>query len=95
MKLTDPVTEYTHSYGCAVTGGEVYRGASLPGWLGVYVYGDYCSGNIWGLLHKPDGTWQNALLFQTSYSISSFGLDQAGELYLADRKGAILELVKK
>jgi glucose/arabinose dehydrogenase len=95
LKLTDPVAEYTHSYGCAISGGSVYRGVNLPEWDGVYFYGDFCTGNIWGLLRRADGSWQNQLLFQTSYSISSFGQDQAGEVYLVDMKGNILRLAKK
>lgn len=96
LKLTDPVAEYSHSEGgCSVTGGEVYRGTSLPEWLGVYFYGDYCSGKVWGLLHKPDGSWQDSLLFETSYAISSFGIDQSGEVYLVDRNGTILKLAQK
>jgi glucose/arabinose dehydrogenase len=95
LKLTDPVAEYSHDYGCAVSGGYVYRGVNLPEWDGVYFYGDFCTGNVWGLLHRPDGSWQNQLLFQTSYSISSFGQDQSGEVYLVDMKGNILRLAKK
>ena len=90
----DPVAEYDHSLGCSVTGGFVYRGASLPEWQGVYLYGDYCSGRVWGLLHNPDGSWQNALLFETGSNISSFGLDQSGELYLVDYGGNVYHLAK-
>ena len=47
--LTVPIVEYDHSLGCAVTGGGVYRGSNF-GWMqGTYIYGDYCSGRIWGL----------------------------------------------
>lgn len=84
IDLVDPVAEYDHSQGCSVTGGVVYRGQALPEWQGVYLYGDYCSGNIWGLLRNSDGTWQNARLFETGLRISSFGEDQAGEAYVLD-----------
>jgi glucose/arabinose dehydrogenase len=87
-----PVVEYSHQVGVAVTGGYVYRGGKLPAWYGVYVYGDYGSGRVWGLLHQPDGSWQNSLMFETGLAIASFGLDESGELYLVDYSGNILVL---
>ncbi len=88
--ITQPVAEYDHSQGCSVTGGYVYRG-SLSEWQGIYLYGDYCSGFVWGLIESSQG-WQNQLLFETGYHITSFGQDEAGELYLADQGGAIYQL---
>ena len=84
----DPVAEYDHSAGCSVTGGEVLRDPRLPDWSGVYFYGDYCSGRIWGLLSK-DQVWLNQLLFETSFQISSFGQDSVNRLYLVDHRGGI------
>ena len=95
LTLQDPVIEYDHSQGCAVTGGYVYRGVNLPAWQGVYLYGDYCSGKVWGALRNPDGTWQNSLLYETGFSISSFGEDQAGEIYVVDYQGSIYRLENK
>jgi glucose/arabinose dehydrogenase len=96
LSLVDPVAEYEHSLGCSVTGGEVYRGMNLPGWEGVYLYGDYCSGNSWGLLRSADGTWQSQLLFTTGFTIASFGVDDDGEIYLLDlQQGDIYRLTKK
>ncbi len=94
--LTPPVAEYSHSEGgCSVTGGYVYRGAELPEWQGIYLYGDYCSGIIWGLI-RSGGGWQSQVLFsQTGMNISSFGVDEAGELYIADLQGSILRLTRK
>jgi glucose/arabinose dehydrogenase len=92
LKLIPPVAEYSHNNGCSVTGGYVYRGKELPDWQGVYLYGDYCSGKVWGLLHMPDGSWKNALLFETTARISSFGEDEAGEIYLVDISGTIYRL---
>ena len=77
-----------------MTGGYVYRGSNLPEWQGVYLYGDYCSGRVWGLLRNPDGSWQNALLFETGFNISSFGVDQSGEVYLVDYSGNVYRLAK-
>jgi glucose/arabinose dehydrogenase len=89
-----PIWEYEHNLGCSVTGGYSYRG-SMPDWQGIYIYGDFCSGNVWGLLKDMNNTWQNTLLFQTDFNITSFGEDEAGELYLVDRAGSIYKLGKK
>jgi glucose/arabinose dehydrogenase len=93
--LIDPVAEYDHGQGCSVTGGYVYRGEELPEWKGIYLYGDYCSGKIWGLARDASGAWQNRLLFETGFNISSFGEDAAGELYLTDLNGGIYRLMAK
>jgi hypothetical protein len=60
---------------------------------GVYLYADFCSGRFWGL--KRDGTdWQNALLLTEPHTVSSFGEDEAGNLFIADLSGgAIYEIV--
>ncbi len=92
MQFIMPVAEYSHTLGNAVIGGYVYQGYSLPAWQGVYVYGDYGSGRVWGLLRLPDGTWQNREMFQTGLNISAFGVDEAGEMYLVDYGGRILQL---
>jgi glucose/arabinose dehydrogenase len=94
LPLVEPVAEYYHDKGCSVTGGYVYRGMNLPEWHGVYFYGDFCSGTIWGLLRGADGSWKSDSLFDTSYSITSFGEDENGEIYLVDRSGSILRLAK-
>lgn len=95
LDTTFPIWTYDHTLGCSVTGGFVYRGQSLPEWFGVYLYADYCSGNIWGLLQGSDNGWQNELLFNLSAYITSFGQDQAGEIYLVSITGKIYKLVKK
>jgi glucose/arabinose dehydrogenase len=83
--LSMPVAEYDHSGGnCSVTGGYVYRGSLLPELYGMYVFGDYCSGRIWVLAHAAEG-WRMAEWLDTSLSITSFGEDDSGELYLLDR----------
>ncbi len=94
LELVFPVVEYGHDQGCSVTGGEVYRGRALPEMTGVYVYGDFCTGRIWGLLPRGEG-WESRLLWETPFAISTFGLDEQGELYLADyRTGRVLQLVR-
>jgi glucose/arabinose dehydrogenase len=87
----DPVAEYDHGVGCSVTGGEVIRDPRLPAWSGVYLYGDYCTGRVWGLLSKDQG-WLNQLLFEATFRLSSFGQDSIGRIYLVDHQGGIYRL---
>lgn len=94
LSLIDPIAEYDHAQGCSVTGGEVYRGP-MPAWQGVYLYGDYCTGFVWGLLQGSDGNWSNELLFETNTNISSFGLDENGEIYLVHHGGQVFKLAGK
>ncbi len=74
-----PIFEYDHSTGdCSVTGGYVYRGSAFPDLAGVYFYGDYCTGKIWG---------SGQLTTPRAAGLSSFGQDSSGELYLATTNG--------
>jgi len=96
VTYTEPVAEYSHDQGCSVTGGFVYRGPALPEWQGIYIFGDFCNGRVFGLLHSDAQTWQPQLLFETGTSLSSFGVDEAGELYLADfASGRLLRLQRR
>ncbi len=91
-----PAAEYSHSNpysGCSVTGGYVYRG-SMPEWNGIYLYGDYCEGTVWGLINV-NGQWQSQVMFETEFLITSFGEDEAGELYLASDNGGVYILERK
>jgi len=93
--MVEPVAEYSHSEGgCSVTGGYVYRG-SMPEWNGIYLYADYCSGLIWGLIRSDTG-WQHQVLFDASLSnITSFGQDDAGELYIVRDNGGVFRLAHR
>ncbi len=91
--LTLPVVEYDHSQGCSVTGGYVYRGREFPILTGIYLFGDYCTGRIWGLAAGEGGRWRVAELGQFNVALSSFGEDEAGEVYLLDMgRGEILQI---
>ncbi len=95
VDFIEPVYEYDHSQGCSVTGGYVYRGTELSEWNGVYFFGDYCNGKIWGMLPDGDGSWKVSLLFESGQNISSFGQDRSGEVYLISHTGSIYKLAKK
>ena len=78
--LEPPLTEYGHRRGrCSVTGGYVYRGRAVPGLAGTYLFGDFCSGEIFGLRRG-----RRSILLDSELTIASFGEDEAGELYVLD-----------
>jgi len=93
--LTLPVLEYSHANGaCSITGGFVYRGRGSPGMQGTYIYGDYCNGMIWGL--ERQGTpWVNRLMLASGFFVTTFGEDEAGEIYVGDAShgGRIFHLI--
>jgi glucose/arabinose dehydrogenase len=92
--LVLPIAEYSHEDGCSVTGGYVYRGDASPALRGVYVFGDFCSGTIWGLAAGGPDLQEPFVLAQTDHAISSFGEDEAGEVYLTDlASGEVLRIV--
>jgi glucose/arabinose dehydrogenase len=78
-----PALVYGREGGCAVTGGYVYRGRAIPRLHGTYLFGDFCSGTIWGAWFD-EGTWHRTLVFDTDATISTFGEDEAGEIYFTD-----------
>jgi glucose/arabinose dehydrogenase len=84
--MTRPIVTYVHARGlCAVMGGYVYRGTRSPSLYGIYLYADYCSGRIFGLVAadaRPGQPSTTRQLFDLNTSISSFGEDEAGELYV-------------
>ena len=82
-----PITTYTHSKGCAVVGGYVYRGTAYPAMAGAYLFGDYCSGRIWALQANGASTQTATQLLSSGLMISSFGEGENGTLYLTDLAG--------
>lgn len=93
--MTPPVHVYrTGSVdGASITGGFVYRGSQNPSLLGHYLYGDYVSRKIWSLIPNDSGDWTNVELLNSGFLISTFGEDQAGELYVADHRGGIYQIM--
>lgn len=85
-----PIVAYDHSGGkCSVTGGYVYRGAIRPELRGAYLYGDFCSGEIWLLRDENGQRAADSLLVDSDFNISSFGVDEQDELYILDLAGTI------
>lgn len=83
-----PVLEYTHDEGgCSITGGYVYRGEAIPDLAGVYLFGDFCSGLLWGGGQDASGDWVKSAPVETGVGISSFGEDSAGNVYVIDLEG--------
>jgi glucose/arabinose dehydrogenase len=101
MPLTFPVQTYTHSFGCAITGGYVYRGCAMPDLQGTYFYSDYCSARIWTF--GWNGTSITNFTERTSElapggglainTVTSFGEDAYGEIYIVDQGGEIFKIV--
>lgn len=91
---TDPIAEYRQSStdGCSVTGGYVYRGPRYAALRGYYIYGDYCTGRIW-TLRQENGTWVNRVALNGGGSISAFGEDDDGNLYMGVHVSGVLSLV--
>lgn len=85
----DPVWEYDHTEGIAITGGYVYRGRSAPSLQGQYIYSDYGAGTLWAL-DPTTFTNQTVLSNSTGMQVSSFGEDETGELYVVDYYGGAL-----
>jgi glucose/arabinose dehydrogenase len=89
-KLIEPIKDYGRwddagqFLGVSVTGGYVYRGEKIPGLPGIYVYGDFQTGRIWGLKWDGQALVFDAELLHPDLHISSFGEDKAGELYVLD-----------
>ncbi len=91
--LTLPATEYDHSVGCSITGGYVYRGEAVPSLVGEYVYGDFCSGRLFGYRHDTGAVRELTGVLGAVPQLSSFGTDGYGELYLVALDGRLLRVV--
>ncbi len=102
-KLIQPIHEYDHSDGISITGGYVYRGKSLPGLMGRYIFGDY-NGKTWTLTEKGGKWTREDLVFANkpggNLQLLSWGQDEGGEIYMlvtiagSSNKGGVYKLVK-
>ena len=92
--ITFPVVEYSHDEGCSITGGYVYRGVDSPSIDGTYFFSDFCSGKLWGLKKNKNSKWIWTEFLETPFNVSTFGLDERGEIYFADfGKGEIYRII--
>ncbi|MGP0062559.1 MAG: PQQ-dependent sugar dehydrogenase [Isosphaeraceae bacterium] len=82
--ITLPTAEHPHSEARSLTGGRVYRGKTLPDLVGVYVYGDWSTGHVWGIKHDGNKVIWHKELVDTPFNITGFGTDHSGELYVID-----------
>lgn len=89
--LVDPVAGYNHDLGdCSVTGGLMYE-SGIPNQAQIYLYADYCTGRVWGL--QPDGAqWATRELAHLRFEVTSFGKDDAGNLYIVNQGGDIYRI---
>ena len=92
---TPPRVEYTHDEGCSITGGEMYAGDALPGYVFAnprYLFADFCNGKVWAV---EDGlsAFVKVELGTAGFHVSSFGRDEWGEVYIADYEaGRVLRI---
>jgi glucose/arabinose dehydrogenase len=90
-----PLQEYSHEKGrCSIIGGYVYRGRAVAELIGQYLYGDYCSGEIFSLprTHEREPGREPRVILKTSLRISSFGEDDSGEIYVVDHSGGLCRI---
>jgi len=89
---TDPIIEYDHSSGrCAIIGGYRYRGSRFPKMVGTYFYADLCTGQIFAATLSA-GVWTSTSLYTSATNVTTFGEDEAGELYVVHLGGTIHRL---
>ncbi len=89
-----PAITYAHGSGrCSITGGEVYRGTDIPGLGATYLYGDFCTGEVFGFRANGQGTPQRLALAAVD-RLTSFGLDAEGEAYVLSRGGGVFKIVE-
>ena len=87
-----PVVQHSHTEARSITGGYVYRGNDLPDQHGMYIYGDYATGRIWGLRHDGKQVTGQSELANTSHQVICFGMDADGELLVVDHRGTLHRL---
>lgn len=96
-----PIWNYSHSSGCSVTGGAIYRGSAIPDLQGTYFFADYCTSKIWSLRYDGSNVYDyedrtSELDPSGGTSISSivgFGEDAAGEIYICELNGEVFKII--
>jgi glucose/arabinose dehydrogenase len=95
IESVKPIFTYEHTTGCSIVSGYVYRGKALPALQGVYFFSDYCVGRVWSAYRDASGTWKIEVFSDLGTPVSSFGEDEAGELYAVAYTGSVLRLQAK
>lgn len=100
--MTFPVYSYPHlkplgydgsfPVGCAVIGGPVYRGEAMPELRGMYIYSDYCHGELW-TLWQDEGGWHSRKLLETDLNVTAIEEDLQGEIYITSINGIVHKLI--
>lgn len=103
--LALPVADYDHTQGCAIVGGAVYHGDSLPGLNGAFIVADFCTSSIWGIWRSEEAAtrgkttlWRSQLLASAGLPVSSVGSDEEGNVYFTihvEENGAIYTLAQR
>ena len=91
--ITSPIVQHSHSEARSMTGGHVYHGSRLAGLGGVYIYGDYTTGRIWGLRYDGKQVTEHQELANTPHQIICFGIGPDAELIVVDHLGTLNKLV--
>jgi glucose/arabinose dehydrogenase len=92
-QMTAPVAEYSHDAGrCAVIGGHAYRGRLYDFARGIYVYSDYCGGQVYAVKQRADGTHVHALVGHVS-GVTGYGENDRGEIYAVSQGGTLFHVV--
>lgn len=90
-----PTLTYAHGSGrCSITGGEVYRGSEIAGLAGTYLYGDFCTGEVFGFRTNNQSSPQR-LDLQSVDQLTGFGIDLDGEIYVLSRSGGVFKLIER
>lgn len=99
--LTGPVYEYTHAFGCSISGGSVYDGCAIEGMQGRYFFGDWCSGRVWSCRYE-NGTAVDLIEHTSALNhagqptiggVTGIGVDGNGELIIVSDQGNLFRIV--
>ena len=93
-RFAQPVITYGHEGKCAIVGGLVYRGNEMPWLNGRYLFGDYCSGQVWALDGDAEAGWRMVEIADFDFPLSSFGTNANGEILALTFGGPLLRLVE-
>ena len=85
-----PIRQYSHTYGCSITGGFVYRGSAIASMRGRYLFGDYCNGRVWSFPVSDPSRLASHTNLTVPENLSSFGEGPLGGLYLVSHNGGVV-----